>query len=222
MRTKRAGFTLIELLLVILILVVLSGIMLPVFARTRESARRAACISNLKQLITATFMYCDDYDGYLYPFDGRSSWTSKIMPWRNAYQPYVKNIQIFRCPSDKPYSDRTYNLPDGVFASFGASYFLNSGIFNYVQPLNTPKRLIKCKQPHDFIIIGDCAGHTDDSPKMLFGFYQRIDWTHNSAFADGHVKGVRDWPFTIRTNWLPNEVDHLWRSDKPSSYSYLY
>ena len=222
MRIKRAGFTLIELLLVILILVVLAGIMLPVFTRTREQSRRAVCISNLKQLITATFMYCDDYDGYLYPFDPGSYWPSKIMPWRNAYQPYVKNIQVFRCPSDKPYSDRSgINLPDSAFASFGASYFLNYCIFLYAKPTYTPKRLIRCKQPHNFIIIGDCAGHTDDAPGLHYNIYQRISWTHNSAFADGHVQGVREWPFHLRTN-DPFEPDWLWNHIEPSRFSYLY
>jgi prepilin-type N-terminal cleavage/methylation domain-containing protein len=57
-----AGFTLIELLVVIAIIAILAAILFPVFARARESARRAGCLSNLKQLGTAFQMYTQDYD----------------------------------------------------------------------------------------------------------------------------------------------------------------
>ena len=56
------GFTLIELLVVIAIIAILAAILFPVFARARESARRSACLSNLKQLGTAFQMYAQDFD----------------------------------------------------------------------------------------------------------------------------------------------------------------
>jgi prepilin-type N-terminal cleavage/methylation domain-containing protein len=56
------GFTLIELLVVIAIIAILAAILFPVFARARESARRATCLSNLKQLGTSFQMYTQDYD----------------------------------------------------------------------------------------------------------------------------------------------------------------
>src|SRR6266498_3504443 len=61
-RNRLTGFTLIELLVVIAIIAILAAILFPVFARARESARRAACLSNLKQLGTAFQMYAQDYD----------------------------------------------------------------------------------------------------------------------------------------------------------------
>jgi prepilin-type N-terminal cleavage/methylation domain-containing protein len=57
-----SGFTLIELLVVIAIIAILAAILFPVFARARESARRATCLSNLKQLGTAFQMYAQDFD----------------------------------------------------------------------------------------------------------------------------------------------------------------
>src|SRR5947199_7262559 len=56
------AFTLIELLVVIAIIAILAAILFPVFARARESARRAACLSNLKQLGISFQMYAQDYD----------------------------------------------------------------------------------------------------------------------------------------------------------------
>jgi prepilin-type N-terminal cleavage/methylation domain-containing protein len=59
---RQRGFTLIELLVVIAIIAILAAILFPVFARARESARRSTCMSNLRQVGTATMMYLQDYD----------------------------------------------------------------------------------------------------------------------------------------------------------------
>jgi len=62
-KCKVKGFTLIELLVVIAIISMLAAILFPVFARARESARRASCLSNLKQIGLGMMMYVQDYDG---------------------------------------------------------------------------------------------------------------------------------------------------------------
>jgi prepilin-type N-terminal cleavage/methylation domain-containing protein len=127
--TPRRGFTLIELLVVIAIIAILAAILFPVFARAREAARKTACLSNMRQLGTATGMYVQDFDG-AYP-DSRVTWqrTPTDVNWPGPgyyggehicryahrlyndngndlggigmiYNPYIKNAQIFRCPSD--------------------------------------------------------------------------------------------------------------------------
>jgi len=64
---NRKGFTLIELLVVIAIIAILAAILFPVFAQAKEAAKKTACLSNLKQIGTATKLYLNDYDDVYYP-----------------------------------------------------------------------------------------------------------------------------------------------------------
>ena len=100
-RRRPAAFTLIELLVVIAIIAILAAILFPVFAQARESARQSSCLSNMKQFGLANTMYVQDYDEtmpqtYYYVNAngvGRLHWTMML-------QPYIKNLDLFRCPSD--------------------------------------------------------------------------------------------------------------------------
>lgn len=99
MKQTRNGFTLIELLVVIAIIAILAAILFPVFAQAREKARSISCLSNVRQLGTCVLMYSQDYDE-LFPTGLQQSWWDNT--WYRIVTPYVKNIDIFRCPSDTP------------------------------------------------------------------------------------------------------------------------
>jgi prepilin-type N-terminal cleavage/methylation domain-containing protein len=106
----RRGFTLIELLVVIAIIAILAAILFPVFARAREKARTTSCLSNLKQIGLGLAMYVQDYDETwptMRSFGDCSVYGSA--PWwclgtyggiASLLNPYVKNNQLFWCPSD--------------------------------------------------------------------------------------------------------------------------
>jgi len=62
MTTHRQGFTLIELLVVISIIAILAGMLLPAIGMIRESARRANCSSNQRQIVMGMIAYATDND----------------------------------------------------------------------------------------------------------------------------------------------------------------
>jgi prepilin-type N-terminal cleavage/methylation domain-containing protein/prepilin-type processing-associated H-X9-DG protein len=97
----KRGFTLIELLVVIAIIAILAAILFPVFARARENARKSSCQNNVKNVVLAFKQYIDNNDER-YPLIGVTSAVGPTPPygWADALQPYLKNDQIFQCPSD--------------------------------------------------------------------------------------------------------------------------
>src|SRR5687767_10639650 len=88
---RRPGFTLIELLVVIAIIALLAAILFPVFAQARDKARQSSCLSNTRQIGSALMMYGQDYD------EGLPAWGE--YRWHVPLKPYVKNLQVFVCPS---------------------------------------------------------------------------------------------------------------------------
>ncbi|MCX6361406.1 MAG: DUF1559 domain-containing protein [Armatimonadetes bacterium] len=105
-RIASSGLTLVELLTVVAVIAVLAALLFPAFAAARETARRAACVSNLRQMAQAWLMYVQDYDdrtpgGAYTAFAGSSGAgpDGKRYTTLWALVPYLRTEALFGCPS---------------------------------------------------------------------------------------------------------------------------
>lgn len=95
---RRQGFTLIELLVVIAIIAILAAILLPVFARARENARKSQCTNNTKQIMTGILQYVQDYDEK-WPYAAWNGGTTLGQHWAVSTASYIKSQNVWTCPS---------------------------------------------------------------------------------------------------------------------------
>ena len=179
----RRGFTLIELLVVIAIIAILAAILFPVFARAREKARQTNCLSNLKQITLGALMYAQDYDETGVMFcQGPSSARDYNFPW--PMEPYLKNNQIWNCPSDTD----TFDINDADHydgsMSYGIAY---SDLASY--GWGVPMAMID--YPSTTIYFGDCQDNWLDTADLGEHVVARHNDVANCAFVDGHAKAMK-------------------------------
>jgi prepilin-type N-terminal cleavage/methylation domain-containing protein/prepilin-type processing-associated H-X9-DG protein len=209
-RRKVDGFTLIELLVVIAIIAILAAILFPVFAQAREKARSASCLSNAKQIALAIQQYTQDYDE-MFPMAIQNDWNNS---WPVLVQPYVKNIAVFRCPSDGNLGQPDWTVgwagvpisyaANGAY-TWNASINLNEtiGVMGMAQTWLTPlaRSLGSVGRPAETILIAE--KHNSDVLKAG-------GWGNLSSFAPGCIfmGGLLEteqlnWE-TLATSKLPN------------------
>ena len=208
---KRSAFTLIELLVVIAIIAILAAILFPVFARARENARRASCQSNLKQIGLGILQYTQDYDER-YPL----SRTNNVVingiltteaAWHVTIQPYVKSVQLFKCPSNtRPISDSVYNTQGTIPASYkcnGQGDIWN-GFADWggsTRPMNMASQgggiaIARVPSTAQVILVGEGnKGNNQDREPEFWDpghlYFQNHLGTTNFLFCDGHVKAMK-------------------------------
>jgi len=207
---KRRGFTLIELLVVIAIIAILAAILFPVFARAREAARATSCKSNLKQVGTAVLMYTQDYDETL-PFHTYLAAATPRYPAVDVLNtddygvvgdlvlPYIKNRQVFGCPSSA-------KAGTGAQWKYEHDYAWNTAVF----PANSGYALASLQAPADTLFTADtawewlqpgtwtenCGGGYPGGPSGWGGtgagrFQSRHSGMLNVLWGDGHVAATK-------------------------------
>jgi prepilin-type N-terminal cleavage/methylation domain-containing protein/prepilin-type processing-associated H-X9-DG protein len=164
--TRRA-FTLIEILVVIGIIAILAGILVPVLARARSSARSTACKSNLSQIAKAVQMYAGEHASQ-YPFMASRPTLNTGMPRMcDVLKSYAKDPNLFKCPADN----------QGFFEKEGSSYEWNAVLNgrtqdSWVEQVAGPSRTPMAYDYENF--------HPDPGAGSWGG--------KNVVFCDGNVK----------------------------------
>jgi len=240
----RRGFTLIELLVVIAIIAILAAILFPVFARAREKARQTSCLSNLRQIGTAMAMYRSDYDetnvrhqsgpcaGGSPNCSGPVGDIDSLPPgapgpvgnqsWRQCLVPYIKNWQLFICPSATTLNGSTRTQPTGCNPP-ALGYWLVGGNDNITgfwggqadSYLQDPMTVIASDSPTGSLNtcpIHHCGGGCGDTtepndPNYTFTAASIATGSHNDGcnflYYDGHCK----WAKTIKRRELTCTAD---------------
>ena len=211
---SRRGFTLIELLVVIAIIAILAAILFPVFAKAREKARQASCLSNEKQISLAMMQYCQDYDEkYASVYDDGNGYPAGRLIWADKIFPYCKSRQIFACPSQSldimsAYPGVTitqslqatrYQMPMQDTFTEGQNNTVGMGAFT------APSETVMILESSNAWYQHYCNRHlaapmgtltSAAGVTYINGFLNETSWPwHNEglnvAFCDGHVKWMK-------------------------------
>lgn len=219
---RRNGFTLIELLVVIAIIGILAAMLLPALNKARATAKKASCMSNVKQITMACIMYANDNDEQL-PIGITYKWESPQYVKNadgsavtNFYQdvigPQIANIQghitqVFRCPAAKALpgaygSDllTATNATDYRYNSYESCH--NPNQFNSPASGSPPgRRLSNVANPSAAVLFADVV-----FPNWPAGIFPHDGI--NCGYVDGHAEWVSSQTYFSQV--IPGGNDNLY------------
>lgn len=171
-----AAFTLVELLVVIAIIAILAALILGPVSRSKEAAKGAACISNLRQIGVALQLYVDANNQRLPVMYDRPVVTDTNQPPTNTLpsveivlQSELGNTNVLRCPSDKN------DIFDRTGSSYAWNFFLNGQRSDDLSALGLRF------DPHAIPVFYD---------KEKFHAARGSGKEVNYLYADGHIKNL--------------------------------
>jgi len=222
--TTRKGFTLIELLVVIAIIAILAAILFPVFARAREKARQTSCLSNTKQLGIATLSYAQDYDesyplgyrgtgGEYSPIQRTTKAAGAWVGWFDNIYPYIKNNQLYVCPSNGGTQDYNYNpwmWPRSYKTVAPTRLAKITHPAETIMLYDTYNGLHPCGYP--WVVNARAAPNCEGKPAAdyLTYKYARHNGGCNIAFADGHSKWLANSEFAYWNGYSARPYTNYW------------
>lgn len=205
------AFTLIELLIVVAIIGILSALLLPALNQSRQSARRAECAGNLRQLGMATQLYWDEYSGNCFQWlspstngDGHLYWfgwlqSDATAEGRRTFDlsagvlfPYLNGSDVRLCPALYATPAQIKLKGDDVIFSYGYNKSLSPAGNN-----PSPVSVNKIKQPADLALFADAAQINDfqdpaspDSPMLEEWYYLDVNTNFAGAnyYPNGHFR----------------------------------
>ena len=219
------AFTLIELLAVIALLAILAGLLLPVLGRSKTSAQRLQCVSDLRQLGLAAQMYWDDNGGHCFRYGGTAAhggqlywfgWMGPGAEGQRAYDPtpgalfpYLRGRGVEICPA------LNYALAQFKLKATGAAYGYGYNLRLSAPSGQPPVNVGRIQRPTGITLLADAAQVNTWQPPaspshpMLEEWYYVDDGTNqpnghfrheqkaNVLFCDGHVGEERPVPGSL-------------------------